>query len=320
MESRSYAFITGLFVIGLVVALIAWANWLAREPQERKAYRVVATTPVSGLNAQAQVRYRGMSVGRVTSIRLDPGDRRKVLIDVEVNSDLPVTRGTYAQLGMEGITGIAYVHLLDDSQETVPPPTGASGLAELPLKPSFIDTMSDSAEGAVRDARELMAAVNAMLTPENRKRIGAALASLEKVASNLETAAAKLPQTIARADDWLGPENLRLARDSLERVNETARTLPQIAGESERLVGDLRQLASEVGELAAQARELVGEIGQLSHNIKGDTLPQVGAFAESADRSARRIGSLADDLSRNPDSVLWGRKPGRPGPGEPGFQ
>lgn len=320
MESRSYAFITGLFVIGLVVAVIAWANWLAQEPQERKAYRVVATTPVSGLNAQAQVRYRGMSVGRVTSIRLDPGDRRKVLIDVEVNSDLPVTRGTYAQLGMEGITGIAYVHLLDDSQETAPPPTSASGLAELPLKPSFIDTMSDSAEGAVRDARELMAAVNAMLTPENRKRIGAALASLEKVASNLETAAAKLPQTIARADDWLGPENLRLARDSLERVNETARTLPQIAGESERLVGDLRQLASEVGELAAQARELVGEIGQLSHNIKGDTLPQVGAFAESADRSARRIGSLADDLSRNPDSVLWGRKPGRPGPGEPGFQ
>lgn len=320
MESRAYAFTTGLFVIGLVAAIIAWANWLAQEPEERKTYRVVATTPVSGLNAQAQVRYRGMSVGRVTSIRLDPADRHRILIDVEVNSDLPVTRGTYAQLGMEGITGIAYVHLLDDSQETAPPPKGASGLAELPLKPSFLDTVSDSAEGAVRDARELMAAVNAILTPENRKRIEAALASLEKVTSNLETATAKLPQTVARADVWLGPENLRLARDSLERVNETARTLPQIAGETERLVGDLRQLASEVGKLAAQARELVGEIGQLSHDIKGDTLPQVGAFAESADRSARRIGSLAGDLSRNPDSVLWGRKAGRPGPGEPGFQ
>lgn len=320
MESRSYALFTGLFVIGLVAAIIAWASWLAQEPRERKVYRVVATTPVSGLKPQAQVRYRGMSVGRVTAIGLDPADRHKVLIDVEVNSDLPVTRGTYAQLGMEGITGIAYVHLLDDSQDTAPPPKGASGLAELPLKPSFLDTVSDNAEGAVRDARELMAAVNAILTPQNRERIGATLASLEKVASNLETATAKLPQTIARADAWLGPENLRLARDSLERVNETARTLPQIAGESERLVGDLRQLASEVGELAAQARELVGEIGQLSQNIKGDTLPQVGAFAESADRSARRIGSLADDLSRNPDSVLWGRKAGRPGPGEPGFK
>jgi len=26
MESRAYAFITGLFVIGLVAAIVAWAN------------------------------------------------------------------------------------------------------------------------------------------------------------------------------------------------------------------------------------------------------------------------------------------------------
>jgi phospholipid/cholesterol/gamma-HCH transport system substrate-binding protein len=320
MESRAYAFITGLFVVALVAAIVVWANWLAQEPEDRKAYRVIATTPVSGLNAQAQVRYRGMSVGRVTSIKLDPTDRHKILIDIEVNGDIPVTRGTYAQLGMEGITGIAYVHLLDDSQETAPPPKGASGLAQLPLRPSFLDTMTDSAEGTVKDARELIAAVNAVLTPENRNNISLMLASLQKSAANLETASAKLPSTVARADAWLGPENLRLARDSLEKVNETANTLPQIASDAERLVADLRTLAAEVEKLATQARELVGEIGQLSAEIKGDTLPQVGAFAESADRSARKIGNLAGDLSRNPDSVLWGREAGRPGPGEPGFQ
>ena len=145
MESRAYAFITGLFVIGLIAGIVAWANWLAQEPEDRKPYRVVAMTPVSGLNVQAQVRYRGMSVGRVSSIRLDPADRQRILIDIEVNSEIPVTRGTYAQLGMEGITGIAYVHLLDDSRETAPPPKGSSGLAELPLKPSYFYTVSDSA-------------------------------------------------------------------------------------------------------------------------------------------------------------------------------
>jgi phospholipid/cholesterol/gamma-HCH transport system substrate-binding protein len=320
MESRAYAFITGLFVIGLIVAIVAWANWLAQEPVDRKAYRVIASTPVSGLNAQAQVRYRGMSVGRVTTIKLDPRDRHKILIDIEVNSDIPVTRGTYAQLGMEGITGIAYVHLLDESQETAPPPKGADGLAELPLKPSFLDTMSDSAEGTVRDARELIAAINAVLTPENRKHLGATLASLEKVTSNLEVATGKLPQTMARADAWLGPENLRLARDSLERVNEAAKTLPQITGEAERLLVETRLLVVEVGKLSVQARDLVGEIGKLSADVQGGTLPQIGAFAESADRGARRVGGLASDLSRNPDSLLWGRKAGRPGPGEPGFQ
>ena len=57
MESRAYAFIAGLFVVALVAAIAAWANWLAQEPQDRKAYRVIATTPVTGLNTQAQVRY-----------------------------------------------------------------------------------------------------------------------------------------------------------------------------------------------------------------------------------------------------------------------
>jgi phospholipid/cholesterol/gamma-HCH transport system substrate-binding protein len=320
MESRAYAFITGIFVIVIVAAIVAWASWLSQEPVDRKTYRVIATTPVSGLNAQAQVRYRGISVGRVTAIRLDPRDRHRILIDIEVNSDIPVTRGTYAQLGLEGITGISYVHLLDDSQETAPPPKGPGGLAELPLKPSFLDTITDSAELTVRDARELIAAINAVLTPENRKHLGATLASLAKATASLEVASGKLPQTLARADAWLGPENLRLARNSLERVNEAAQTLPKIATDAERLVGDLRQLAAEVAKLSAQARDLVGEIGQLSGEIKGDTLPQVGTFAGSADRSARRIGSLASELSRNPDSLLWGRKTGRPGPGEPGFQ
>ena len=320
MESRAYAFITGLFVIGLAAAIIAWANWLAQEPVERKAYRVVATTPVSGLNAQAQVRYRGMAVGRVTAIRLDPRDRHRILIDIEVNSDIPVTRGTYAQLGMEGITGIAYVHLLDESQETAPPAKGPGGLAELPLKPSFLDAMTDSAEGTVRDARELIAAVNAVLTPENRKNIASMLASLQKVTASLEAATEKLPRTVARADAWLGPDNLRLARDSLERVNEAAKTLPEITAEAERLLAETRLLVAEVGKLSVQASAVVNEIDRLSAQVKGDTLPQVGAFAESADRSARRIGSLAGDLARNPDSLLWGRRVGRPGPGEPGFE
>ena len=99
---------------------------------------------------------------------------------------------------MEGITGIAYSTCSTTATRPRRRRRARAGLAELPLKPSFLDTVSDSAEGAVRDARELMAAVNAILTPENRERIGATLASLEKVASNLETATAKLPRTITR--------------------------------------------------------------------------------------------------------------------------
>ena len=142
MESRAYALITGLFVLGIAGCIIAWAHWLARTPIARTDYRVVALGPVTGLNPEAQVRYRGMGVGRVSSIQLDAKDPRRILVNIEVNNEIPVTKGTYAQLGMEGITGIAYVHLLDDYKNLEPKEKGPDGVAELPLRPSFFDTVS----------------------------------------------------------------------------------------------------------------------------------------------------------------------------------
>lgn len=317
MESRAYALLTGVFVIVVIAGMIAWANWLSRDPHERAPYRVVSAIPVTGLNPQAQVRYRGIGVGRVTAIGLDKKDQRRILIDIEVDKQIPVTRATYAQLGMEGITGIAYVHLHDDGSDRQAAPRTADGMVELPLRPSFMDSITDGAEGAVRDARQLMAAVNEILTPENRKRIGTTLASLERTMASLEQTAQKLPGTMERMDArfnaWLGDENLRLARESLASVNEAAKTFPEFARESQQLAKDARNLVERIGRLSAEAQGA-------AVTLREDTLPGINAAAESVERGAQRVGRLAAEIEAQPDSVLWGRRLGRPGPGEPGFQ
>src|SRR5258706_7914080 len=260
MESRAYALITGLFVLGIAGAILAWAHWLAKTPLARTDYKVVATGPVSGLNPEAQVRYRGMGVGRVKAISLDAKDPRRILVNIEVDDNIPVTKGTYAQLGMEGITGIAYVHLLDEYKDMQPADKGADGVAELPLKPAFFDTLSDSAEGAVKDARELMASLNGVLTPDNRKRINSALASLERISASLEAASARLPETVARAEALLSEENRKLATNSLERINEAAKSLPELARETHQLVKDARELVGQVGKLSNEAHGTAGAV------------------------------------------------------------
>jgi len=316
MESRAFALITGAFVLGLLACLIAWAQWLAKEPLARTKYRVVSTIPVAGLNPEAQVRYRGMGVGRVNTIGLDPKDKRRILIGIEVDDAIPVTRGTYAQLGMEGITGIAYVHLLDDGRDQQPAAAAADGIAELALRPSFMDTISDGAEGTVREARELIAALHALLNEDNRKRIGTTLASLEKVAVNLEATSQRLPGVIdltdARLGAWLGEDNRKLARDSLEKMNEALASLPGLTKEAKQLAQDARGLVAQIGKLSAEAQAGAGA-------VREDTLPRVNALADTVERGAQRVGRLAAELDRQPDSLLWGRKPSRPGPGEPGF-
>lgn len=316
MESRAFALITGAFVLGLLACLIAWAQWLAKEPLARTQYRVVSTIPVAGLNPEAQVRYRGMGVGRVNTIGLDPKDKRRILIGIEVDDAIPVTRGTYAQLGMEGITGIAYVHLLDEGRDQQPAAAAADGVAELTLRPSFMDTISDGAEGTVREARELIAALHALLNEDNRKRIGTTLASLEKVAVNLEASSQRLPGVIDRTDArlgaWLGEDNRKLARESLQRMNEAMASLPELTKEAKQLAQDARGLVAQIGRLSAEAQAGAG-------SVREDTLPRVNALADTVERGAQRVGRLAAELDRQPESLLWGRKPSRPGPGEPGF-
>jgi len=171
LENRAYALITGVFVLAIAAGVVLWANWLAGSPVQREAYRVVALRPITGLNEQAQVRYRGISAGRVASIRLDKSNPNRILVGIEVDKDVPITRGTYAQLGMEGITGIAYVHLLDDYTSREPPPRGRDGVREIHLRPSFLDAITDNAEAILKDGRVLIAEMTKLVNEENRERI-----------------------------------------------------------------------------------------------------------------------------------------------------
>jgi phospholipid/cholesterol/gamma-HCH transport system substrate-binding protein len=309
MENRAYALITGLFLIGIVAAIVVAAQWLGGDHTVRVPYRVVATQPVSGLNPQAQVRYRGIGVGRVTAINLDPKNAQRILIDTEVDANVPVTRGTYAQLGMEGITGVAYVHLLDEGKDPKTLPKGG----EIEARPSFMDSLSDSAEGISKDARELIVNLNKLVTPENRERLSRTLGSLQKISANLEDVTEKLRPLMDRANGFVSDENRKLARQSLENLNETTKALPEVAREAQRLAQEARAVVGQMGALS-------GEAQGTATSMRETTLPQVGALAESMERSAVRFGKLAYELERQPDSVIWGKKPARPGPGEQGFQ
>ena len=316
MENRAYALVTGLFLIGIAAAIVIAAHWLGGERHTRLPYRVVSAVPVSGLNPQALVRYRGIAAGRVTAISLDPNDARRILVDIDVDSVIPVTKGTYAQLGMEGITGVAYVHLLDEGKDPAPAAPGAGGAIELEMRPSFMDSLSDNADVVARDARELVASLNKLLTEENRANLGKTLASLSRASASLEETAARLPAAVERADKrlnaWLDEDNRKLARQTLERLNETAGAMPELVREAQRLAQDSRALVGQVAKLSAEAQGTTASVR--------DGMPGVNALVESVDRGAQRIGRLAYELERKPDSLLWGRPGPRPGPGEAGFE
>src|SRR4051812_20794276 len=111
MENKAHAMAAGLFVVAVAVLLLVLAGWLSRDTGVRDTYEISTRESISGLQPQAAVRYRGVDVGKVDAIGFDPKAQGNVLIKLEVDRDAPVTQDTFATLGYQGVTGLAFLQL-----------------------------------------------------------------------------------------------------------------------------------------------------------------------------------------------------------------
>jgi phospholipid/cholesterol/gamma-HCH transport system substrate-binding protein len=113
MEKNANYFIVGLFVTAMLISLVGFTLWLAGKhgKEEGDFYTVFFTTPIGGLAEGTAVSYRGMPVGKVLDIRLDPEKSDLIKVDIEVKKITPVRRHTKAALAVQGITGVVHLDL-----------------------------------------------------------------------------------------------------------------------------------------------------------------------------------------------------------------
>lgn len=300
MENRAYALAAGMFTLLLGIGVVAAALWFSGDAVITENYVLVSRHPVSGLNVQAPVRYRGVTVGKVLSIDFDPLEPRTILVEISVKAGTPLTNGTFAQLGSQGVTGLSYVILDDDG--TKPGPLAGEGdkLARIDVRPSFFDSVSASGQEMIDNFNQVAKRVNALLNDDNQKQLVSTLRKLDQasgkvaaLASALEPAAKALPAlandagvVLRRADTLLANIDRRV--DSFER--------------------------------AAKSAEQLGARGTaLSEAMLTESLPRFNLLLDDLQRSSRSLDRLLGDINEQPHSLVFGRNPIPPGPGEPGF-
>ena len=307
MENRPYALAAGFFVLLLSVALVAGVLWLNRDERIGGApYEVTTTRAVSGLKVEAPVRYRGVDVGKVETIRFDSTEPGRVLIGITVDPATPLTRGTYAQLGFQGVTGLSFVQLDDDGARREPLATAADSPARIPMRPSLFDT----GEELVASFGEIAERMNKLLADENQKvlvgtlaRFDDAAAQATKLAASLEPAAASLAPLLVDARVAVND-----ARSAVKRAEEMVESMTKLAGTLEERAPALAQVGDNATEVGAAARA-----------INDGTLPRLNLLAEELRREVRVLDRVLNGLADQPNSLVFGLPPPRPGPGEAGF-
>jgi phospholipid/cholesterol/gamma-HCH transport system substrate-binding protein len=319
MENRAYAFIAGLFALLLCSALVAGFWWLGGSHTAESEYEVLSHYPVTGLNPQAAVRYRGVDVGRVREISLDPADSRAIVIRITVDSRVQLTRDSFAKLASQGLTGLSYVELDDPGQNNTP-----LGNNRIPLRESEVSQLMNSGKEVIGKTAQLEENVNRLLTnlnhlmdEKNMQKIERLLDSMERSGQELEPLLRSSHAATDKAGRLLDEIHPRELSETLEAVRKASISVKDTADMAQPALTKLQHSLDEFERIGRHIEQVSTELGD---TLNEETLPRAHELSRQLHQDAKSLNRLVDTLDQNPQSVILGKPQPAPGPGEKGFQ
>lgn len=307
MESRSHALLAGFFTIALAILTTIFALWLGKDNILRTPYTIATKLSVSGLNLQAAVRYKGIKVGSVSDIDFDEKNPGQILLRLEVLADTPVNANTFATLGYQGVTGIAYVQLDED----INLPTAKAGSKEkvnqIPLRPGLMQNLEQRGMAILVQTEELSKRLNSLLDTNNRQSIISAVDNISKAAvawqaipGQLEPVLSKLPDLVSQTQTSV--EAFKGFSEDATITSSNIRTLSNSLQGNDGAFARLNLTADRIGD-----------------SLTLETLPGINSLSREARSSVRSINRVAETLNARPQSLFFGNTAVAPGPGEAGF-
>lgn len=241
MESRANYIVVGLFVIGLIAALVLGIYWLTSEHNKvYRTYEIYMNEPVSGLSVQAPVKFNGVDVGYVSAIQLNPVNPQQVDLLIQVEKSAPVNQSTIATLMIQGITGITYIGL--NATATEAPPLVAKAGEPYPViraKPSLLVELSTAVANVSGSIKNVSNLLGELLNDKNLHSIQTSLANLANITKVLSE----------HSGDLIQNSNKLVKKGHSVLQNVSQQTLPNINQAADRLsstLDSLQQLTNEI--------------------------------------------------------------------------
>jgi phospholipid/cholesterol/gamma-HCH transport system substrate-binding protein len=305
MENRAHALAAGLFTLLLGAAVLLAAMWFSGETYEKAYYQLESKFPVTGLNEQAVVRFRGVDIGKVTRIAFDPKDQRTILVDIAIQAERTLTRSAYAEVRYQGVTGLSYV-MLDDPGTNAErlPPADEPGSVRIPIRESLFSSLAEAGQNVMADARELMKRIGAFLSDDNQ-------AQFTRSMKNIEAATREIA-TLTKALEPTARDSQALVADARKTFQQAEKLLAEISDTNR----DLAKRLEGIDRVAGSAERAGDAVTALVNNVTSETLPRVNALADELAHTSRNLDRLATSLREQPQSLVFGRKAGALGPGE----
>jgi phospholipid/cholesterol/gamma-HCH transport system substrate-binding protein len=307
MEPRVNYTIVGVFVVVLGAALLSAVLWLGQEHHDTvyDPYYAFMGESVSGLNVNAPVKYRGVEVGRVKALLLDPQNPEQVRLTLEIARGTPIKEDTLATLSMQGLTGLAFVDLTGGSREApLLKPRAGEPYPVIKSKPSLLVRMDQAVSTLLTNLNQIAMNLNDLVDEESRTSFSEFLANLASLSEALAARESQLDHLLASAGRVIG---------NTEKVSAQLPTLIARISDS---IESLQHMTQDIAQTSRNVSTIVTGNQQNIERFTSQTLSEVALLVGELRQLTVTFQRLAQQLEQEPSALIFGRRPLPPGPGE----
>jgi len=320
MEPKVNYILVGSFVALLGAAVLIGILWLGKTDYRGTydRYEAHMKESVAGLSVDSTVKYRGVDVGRVRAIALNPNNPEEVLLTMDIVRGTPIKNDTIAVLETQGLTGLATINLTGGSRDA-PSLQAQEGQAYPVIKtgPSLFFRLDEavsrllSEEGLAQLLVDLDSAAKGaakVLDEDNRILLKRTIKDVSDVAQTIATHKAQIEQSLngaARSADNL----VKLTASLNAQVPTLLTGINKSVTALEAATEELAKTSKAVGTVVNEAKP---ELQQFTRR----TLPEAGLLVTELRQLTSTLNRVARELEREPSSLMFGRKTPLRGPGE----
>lgn len=311
MEPKVNYVVVGAFVILLGVLLIAVILWLGKgfDQAVYDRYYAYMEESVAGLSVNASVKYRGVEVGAVKEIMLNPDNPEQVRLTLDIVRGTPIKEDTIAILDVQGLTGLAIVDLTGGSRDSQILTTQAGEIYPvIKTGPSLLRRFDQAATRLLTNMNRVTEKINVFLDEKNQEAISQLLLDMSDLSKTLAARKKQFNEGITNAAQTME----YMAKTSKILNEEMPLLIERMYGSTEAL----EAMAEKVGRTSSTIGSVVEHSKPGLEQFSGQTLNELTALVTELRQLTATMQRTAQQLEQEPNSLIFGRTPPPRGPGE----
>ncbi len=300
METRASYILVGICVLGLLGAGVAIALWLARPQVETALYYMARfDEDVTGLRTGGDVRFHGVRVGEVASIRID-AETEQIEVKLQVEEGTPIRQSTVARLQSQGITGATFIQLqrakdsVAGADDALVAGTSGAPFPEIESELSELQAVFKEFPVVLGEIKAAATQVAQLLNDRNLESISKSLENLNRITDDLAS------QTGAISGVFVKLES------TLDTAEETLVAIGQLSGKIDTAIDEVTKGVNAFEKMTTEVDAFVEENRGPVADFTATGLYEMTQFLIDARELLQTLNRVSVRLESDPARFLFG--------------